>query len=54
MKHYICKGTCGGVSDHSDTCHDASCPMNNKPFEECNCADPESHKKSEESKGEDY
>jgi hypothetical protein len=34
MKHYICKGGCGGVADKEGECQTPDCPDFGKPFEE--------------------
>lgn len=37
--HYICTGTCKGVSDKPGVCQDPSCPKHQHPLEACDCAD---------------
>lgn len=37
--HYVCTGTCGGVSDHPKNCEDESCPMHGQPLVACDCTD---------------
>ena len=39
MTHYICTGTCKGVSDTSGTCQAENCPKHNKILESCDCTD---------------
>lgn len=39
MTHYICTGTCEGVSNHPGTCGAEDCPKHNKQFESCDCLD---------------
>jgi hypothetical protein len=37
--HYVCAGTCGGVSDHAQNCEAESCNFFNEPLHECYCED---------------
>ncbi len=39
MAHYVCRGTCGGVSARPDVCKDEECPKFERPLEECSCED---------------
>jgi hypothetical protein len=39
MKHYICTGECGGMSEKPQKCMAEYCSMYGKPFAECNCED---------------
>jgi len=39
IMHYVCIGTCGGVSEKAGDCRAASCPMHDKPLVECGCED---------------
>lgn len=39
MKHYICKGGCGGVSDEAGVCQADSCANHWELLEECDCND---------------
>lgn len=39
MTHYICTGTCGGVSETPGVCHAALCPLHGKPLVPCDCID---------------
>ena len=39
MTHYICTGTCEGVSNHSGACGAEDCPKYDKQFESCDCQD---------------
>jgi len=39
MTHYICTGTCKGVSDTPGTCQAENCPKHNKILESCDCTD---------------
>lgn len=39
MKHYICKGGCGGMLDDMGICESDSCPNRWEMMEECDCAD---------------
>lgn len=37
MKHYVCIGGCGGVSDKEGVCEMPTCGNHKKPFVECSC-----------------
>lgn len=37
--HYICTGTCHGVSNQPGECKDDSCVAFGEPLEECDCDD---------------
>lgn len=39
MSHYICIGSCQGVSDESGVCQNPDCSQYNQPLKECNCYD---------------
>ncbi len=39
MEHYICKGTCKGVSEKPGNCSDKSCPLFGESLEYCDCTD---------------
>ena len=39
MAHYICTGTCKGVSDVSKKCEDKSCTLFDHELAECDCVD---------------
>jgi hypothetical protein len=39
--HYICTGTCHGVSNQPGECKDDSCVAFGEPLEECDCDDGE-------------
>ncbi len=39
MKHYICTGECGGVSDTPGTCQAGECSLQGQPLVECTCRD---------------
>ncbi len=39
MKHYICIGGCGAVSENPGICADMNCPNHGHTFLECNCTD---------------
>lgn len=39
MKHYICTGGCGAVSDKPGVCQAVECPNHGHAFVECNCTD---------------
>lgn len=47
MKHYICKGGCGGVADKEGVCQTADCPDFSMPLQQCDCIDGK-HGMSEE------
>lgn len=37
--HYICKGTCKGVSETPGVCQLQDCPKYHEPLEACECLD---------------
>lgn len=37
--HYVCVGTCGGVSDHPQNCEAENCNFFNEPLHPCSCED---------------
>lgn len=39
MTHYICTGTCGGVSETPGVCQAVLCPLHGKPLVPCDCTD---------------
>jgi|GEM_PF-1862700 hypothetical protein len=39
MKHYVCTGGCGGVSDKPGVCQAPGCPKHQHPLIECSCTD---------------
>lgn len=39
MRHYICTGGCGGVSNKYGVCQATDCPKHGKPLDECDCED---------------
>lgn len=39
MKHYICTGDCGGVSEKPGVCQAQTCPKHGQPLSECECSD---------------
>jgi len=39
MTHYICAGTCGGVSDKPGSCQAEECPLKGQELEPCTCED---------------
>ncbi len=39
MKHYVCTGSCKGVSDKPQNCQDESCEMHGHPLVPCDCED---------------
>lgn len=45
--HYICKGSCNGISDHQQNCDAESCNMYDHPLTPCSCTDGE-HKEAKE------
>lgn len=47
MKHYVCKGECGGVSEEKKKCSADGCSMYGQELEECNCIDGRHHDKKE-------
>ena len=43
MDHYICKGTCGAVSEYAGTCSAETCTHKGEALEMCDCGDMSSH-----------
>lgn len=43
MTHYICTGTCGGVSETPGVCQAVLCPLHGKPLVPCDCTDGKHH-----------
>lgn len=43
MTHYICTGTCGGVSGTPGVCQADLCPLHGKPLVPCDCTDGKHH-----------
>ncbi len=39
MPHYICTGTCKGVSEKPGVCQAKECLKHEKPLESCDCSD---------------
>jgi hypothetical protein len=39
MAHYICTGTCNGVSDTPGTCQATDCPKHEEMLQPCDCTD---------------
>lgn len=39
MTHYICTGSCAGVSDKPGACQAQTCEKHDHPLEPCECAD---------------
>ncbi len=39
MTHYVCSGSCGGVSDKPLNCQMKNCSKYNKPLIKCECSD---------------
>jgi len=39
MTHYVCKGSCGGVSDELEMCESEDCSNQWEMMEECDCTD---------------
>ncbi len=48
MKHYICEGDCGGVSDTPKACGTQGCSMEGKDLKECECTDGKHSKNQNE------
>ncbi|MAF36615.1 hypothetical protein CL622_05865 [archaeon] len=38
-EHYICTGTCHGVSETPGTCQAENCPQHGQSLESCSCTD---------------
>lgn len=39
MIHFVCTGTCEGVSDDMKTCEAVECTQHGVPLTPCDCAD---------------
>ena len=39
MKHYVCTGGCGGVSDTPKVCDAEDCPKEGEALNPCDCED---------------
>lgn len=37
--HYVCDGTCGGVSPVPGVCQTPGCPNFGQPLKDCDCTD---------------
>lgn len=48
MKHYVCEGECGGVSDVPKACESEECNLRGKDLKECDCLDEKHNKDKEE------
>lgn len=44
MKHFICKGGCGGESKEQGVCGDKDCRDFEKSMHECDCTDSQHDK----------
>ena len=49
MKHYICTGGCGGVSDVPGVCQAEGCSKHAMPLTECECLDNQHQQPEEDS-----
>lgn len=38
-KHYVCTGSCRGVSSEPKVCESETCTKHGQPLTECDCAD---------------
>lgn len=47
MAHYICTGSCEGVSDRPGVCKTEGCIKEGQPLESCECTDGEHNGLSE-------
>lgn len=43
-KHYFCPA-CGGVDTTPHECRTEGCELKGQPLQECDCGNPDSHKK---------
>lgn len=43
MKHYICTGGCGGVSEKPGICTAEVCSKKGQPLTECDCEERQEH-----------
>ena len=41
--HYICTGSCKGMSDKHGLCQAKDCPSHNEPLDTCDCIDGKHH-----------
>jgi len=39
MAHYVCEGTCRGISEVEGVCQSEDCPKNQQPLTSCGCED---------------
>ena len=39
MTHYICTGSCKGVSEEAKDCGTGDCPKHDQPLTQCDCTD---------------
>ena len=39
MKHYVCTGGCGGVSEEAGVCDSDGCSKVGRPLQPCECED---------------
>ena len=51
MKHYICTGSCHGVSPTPKNCGEKTCAMHDHPLVPCECTDGK-HGRTDEGKTE--
>ncbi len=53
MAHYICEGTCKGVSDTPGVCNTEGCVKHQQPLSECDCTDGQHNGKQIHDEGAD-
>lgn len=49
MVHYICTGTCQGVSENPGVCQAEDCPKHGQALEQCDCTDDRHYGRQEAS-----
>lgn len=52
MKHYICTGSCAGISGKPGTCQAEECEKRGEPLELCSCLDGQ-HRGEEQTSNEE-
>lgn len=51
MAHYICEGTCKGVSETPGACNAEGCVKHQQPLSECDCTDGQHYGKQVHAEG---
>jgi hypothetical protein len=50
MEHYVCKGSCHGLSENPGMCSAEGCSLKGWQFEKCNCTDDRHGKSADDEK----